>query len=412
MNTTVSFKKSPYDRVNVFACLAALGWGIRYNIRSQCLELDIESSEWKQLTKRGEHRYRAQMEEECKFLDSHGNSTVLLDLSSEKWYRAMEACSKDEDPFKDWLSNLDKWDEIPRLDDLFSIAFFTGEHHEMYENIPDIEELYKWASKSILLAAVHRTMNPRGCKHDEVVVLIGEQGCGKSTFLRALVPEENYFNDKLDFKDDDQRRVEALLGRVIVEISEMRGATTADIESIKSFISRSVDKIRLPWRRNPEDIVRRCVIVGTVNGLHVLPNDSTGNRRFIPIFVEKMYPVKEMWDNMITIREQLWAEALHRYLKGEDAYLPDTLIPAQKQVSKQHRHGNPVLDDAIDGWEYCYVEGDMKTMTDIIKEMNLDIGNRSFEAKYISGKLINERGFTSKHTSIAGKQGRYLFRND
>ena len=101
-------------------------------------------------------------------------------------------------------------------------------------------ELTKWASVFVLLGAVWRTYEP-GTKLDEMPVLNGEQGCGKSTALRLLLPPEHpeWFADGLHLASDPRTRVEALQGRVIVEASEMAGITRAELESLKAFLSRT-----------------------------------------------------------------------------------------------------------------------------------------------------------------------------
>ena len=90
--------------------------------------------------------------------------------------------------------------------------------------------LVRWASLSIPLAAVWRTYRP-GTKHDELVILAGPQGCGKSTALRSLLPPEpvTWFSDTLDLGGRTKERAEALQGRVIVEAAELAGVTRADI---------------------------------------------------------------------------------------------------------------------------------------------------------------------------------------
>ena len=98
--------------------------------------------------------------------------------------------------------------------------------------------------------------------------MIGAQGVGKSTALRCLLPPEHpeWFSDGLRLSADDKVRAEALQGRVIVEAAEMAGSTRAERESLKAFLSRTDDgSVRLAFRRNPETLLRRCVIAGTSN---------------------------------------------------------------------------------------------------------------------------------------------------
>ena len=99
------------------------------------------------------------------------------------------------------------------------------------------------------------------------------------------------------------------------------------------------------YRRNPETALRRCVIAGTSNDPHCLPDDPTGNRRFVALTVQagpggaagvRMY-LKEF-------REQLWADALHRYREGETAHLPAELVDKQRAAN----FGAVQIDETIE----------------------------------------------------------------
>ena len=171
----------------------------------------------------------------------------------------------------------------------------------------------RWASRSVLMGVVTRTFHP-GEKHDEMVVLVGPQGIGKSTAWAWLLPGEpersRWFSDGLSFHDDQKAKAEALQGMVLVEASEMTGSTKAEVETIKKFLSRTNDNIRLTYRRDPSPLLRRCMIVGTTNDPRCLPNDSSGNRRFLPVPCLAGDPAKTR-AYLDAHREQMWAEALH-----------------------------------------------------------------------------------------------------
>ena len=190
-----------------------------------------------------------------------------------------------------------------------------------------------------------------GTKHDVVVVLVGPQGIGKSTAFARLFPpseQDRWFSDALNLSGSDKQRIEALQGRVVVECAEMAGATRADLARLKAFVSRTDDGgERLAYRRDPEPLPRRAVIVGTTNDLSCLPNDPTGNRRFVPIAVTAG-KVRHMRAWLDKHRAQLWAEALHRYRAGEPAYLPDELVKPQMTMTERHRDADDVVENRID----------------------------------------------------------------
>ena len=104
---------------------------------------------------------------------------------------------------------LPPWDDKPRIDTLL-IDLFDAED----------TKLNRWAGRYIPVGAIQRAWDP-GCKLDEILVLVGKQGIGKSTLLSRILPEAAYFSDGLNFNGSARERVESLLGYVIVEASEM-----------------------------------------------------------------------------------------------------------------------------------------------------------------------------------------------
>ena len=82
---------------------------------------------------------------------------------------------REVDPLMDWLRALPEWDGVARLNLMLHCL-----------DVPD-DELTKWASRYLVLGVIQRTYEP-GCKLDEIPVLIGPQGIGKSAVLRAILP--------------------------------------------------------------------------------------------------------------------------------------------------------------------------------------------------------------------------------
>jgi len=244
------------------------------------------------------------------------------------------------DPFMEWLVALPAWDGKARLDSWIETVFW----------LPESGELMAWTSRFLLLGVVWRTFRP-GTKLDKMPVLIGPQGCGKSTVLRCLLPPEcpEWFSDGLRLAADDKVRAEALQGRVIVEAAEMAGSVRAERESLKALLSRTDDgAVRLAYRRNPETMLRRCIIVGTSNDPHCLPLDPSGNRRFVVLTVRAGPDGAAGVRNYLAAnRDQLWAEAVHRYHAGETAYLPEALSTAQAEANAAAISVNESLEDAV-----------------------------------------------------------------
>ena len=168
----------------------------------------------------------------------------------------------------------------------------------------------------IMLGAVARVYHP-GCKFDYMMVLVSDQGIGKSTFLRLLCINDAWFNDNFSTLDGD-KAVEKLRGMWIVELAELQATKrTKDVETIKAFITSRVDTYRMPYGRRTEQRPRMCILCGTSNPTDFL-TDRTGNRRFLPITCG-INPAKfDMFaDEAATKMEfaQAWGEIMDEYLR-------------------------------------------------------------------------------------------------
>ena len=221
----------------------------------------------------------------------------------------------------------------------------------------DDDGLVRWVSRYPLVAAVQRTYRP-GSKIDEHPVLIGPQGCGKSTAVRLLLPPAGSGRLRLVQRQPEPRRrrhkhrSESLQGRVLVELSELQGGTRAELDSLKAFLSRTDDgTVRLAYRRDPEPTPRRAAMIGTSNPTPTgeLPNDTTGNRRFTAINI-RGGNARHVRTYLGEHRAQLWAEAVHAHHHGERAHLPDALAPAQADTNEQHRRRDTIIEDELQDW--------------------------------------------------------------
>ena len=337
-------------RAGLIKALEWVGVDVRFNERSARMELQdaIEAQagrpNWESSDDLKGDELREVIADTCLYPGAKG--PARLQFGRDRWGEVLNALlhRRRVDPFKVWLEALPPWDGETRLDFWLGHVFTIGDINE---------DLLSWASRSVLMGVVTRTFHP-GEKHDEMVVLVGPQGIGKSTAWAWLLPGEpersRWFSDGLSFHDDQKAKAEALQGMVLVEASEMTGSTKAEVETIKKFLSRTNDNIRLTYRRDPSPLLRRCMIVGTTNDPRCLPNDSSGNRRFLPVPCLAGDPAKTR-AYLDEHREQMWAEAIHRVReKRETAYLPDSLKSAQAELTEQYRAVDEVAEEVIGTW--------------------------------------------------------------
>ena len=219
-------------------------------------------------------------------------------------------------PVKKYLSEL-KWDGIKRLDTL--LVDYLG---------ADDTEYVRAVTRKTIVAAVARIFKP-GIKFDSILVISGKQGIGKSTLFAKL--GKQWFSDSLSIADmKDKTASEKLQGYWILEISELNGMKKVDVETIKSFVSRTDDKYRQAYGSSVESHPRSCIIVGTTNSDSGFLRDITGNRRFFPVNITgtgKHHP----WE--LTEVDQIWAEAVEYYNCGEELFLKGEI--AQQAYEKQ-----------------------------------------------------------------------------
>jgi predicted P-loop ATPase len=241
---------------------------------------------------------------------------------------AAEAVAEENrfDPVRDWLEDL-QWDGMSRLDNL--AADYLGAT-KPYEG----QVLAKFC-----LAAVARAYEP-GCKVDATLILEGEEGLGKTTFLEELASRAWYASVQVDLSSKDA--IQYIHGPWISDFSEIAAfKKTGQTEAIKDFLSRSYDRVRLPYKPTVVDLPRRGVFAATTNEKQYLAS-RTGNRRMRPILCTRLKTLPP------GIREQVWAEAKHRYLAGEDVWkIEDEAGLKQAQQDRELDRHDAWHDEAV-----------------------------------------------------------------
>lgn len=217
------------------------------------------------------------------------------------------AAERSYHPIKEYLDHLPEWDEIDRVETLL-IDYFNATDNSYTRAV----------TRKMMVAAVARIVQP-GTKFDSVLILNGPQGIGKSTFFAKLAGD--WFSDSLTLTDmKDKAGPEKLQGYWILELGELAGMRKTDVEVVKSFISRSDDKYRASYGVNVESHPRQCIIVGSTNAESGFLRDITGNRRFWPVRISGDGK-RKAWQMSVYDVEQIWAETLVLYAKGEKLYL-------------------------------------------------------------------------------------------
>ena len=251
-------------------CLDLLSIAYRWNLRKGALEYR-DCGDWTPENDRHAADVRERIAAQCV---AKSNTMQSLTFGRDMFADRLNviAYRHEVDPALEWLETLPAHDGVDRLDRLLHNCFVLTDR-------ADPPELVAWVGRFLVMGAVWRTLHP-GAKLDETPV-VGPQGVGKSTLLQYLLPPDatDWFADGLNCLSTDKEFAEALAGRVIVELSEMRGRSLADIDALKARLTRTNDGYhRGAYARHAETQLRRAIIVGTTNSMAALPNDVTGNR--------------------------------------------------------------------------------------------------------------------------------------
>jgi len=224
-------------------------------------------------------------------------------------------------PIREFINSLPAWDGVCRVDTL--LVDYLGAVDNAY---------VRAVTRKTLCAAISRVLTP-GVKFDSMLVLNGPQGAGKSTLIAKLGGE--WFSDSLSLSDTkDKTAAEKLQGYWILEIGELAGLKKAEVETLRSFLSRQNDIYRASFGRRATPHLRQCVFFGTTNAEKGYLRDTTGNRRFWPVKTPGGGK-RQSWQLTQDEVVQIWAETLTYVKAGEKLYLDAGLEKLAKDEQRE-----------------------------------------------------------------------------
>lgn len=251
-----------------------------------------------------------------------------INASVQTVQQAVESAAYDRTvhPVREFLDEL-TWDGTPRLSSWLS----------EYCDAPATSEYVAEVGLRWMISAVARIFRP-GCQADSALILEGDQGVGKSSAFRILGGE--WYTDDLPHVGQGKDASQAAQGAWLVEIAELDAIGRSEAAAVKAYLSRQTDRYRPPYGRRFVEVPRQCVFGGTVNpdGNGYL-RDTTGNRRFWPVTVGRVD-----LDALAADRDQLWAEAVHRFRAGEPWWITDGRLAADARAEQDARRSG-------DEWE-------------------------------------------------------------
>lgn len=232
------------------------------------------------------------------------------------------------EPVRDYLEQL-RWDGTPRLDAMLA-RYFGCEDTKLTADFGA-----KW-----MISAVARTYRP-GCKADHVLTFVGTQGARKSSALQILAGEDHFTDHLPDLRNKDA--ADSLRGLWIIELGELDTLKRNEMSTTKQFITRQKDRYRPSYGKLTADFPRRCVFAASTNEEECL-RDSTGNRRFWPVRAGEQVDI----EGLRGARDQLWAEAVHRFKADEPWWLDREMEALARDKQDEHYQEDAWLDTIHD----------------------------------------------------------------
>ena len=208
----------------------------------------------------------------------------------------------------------------PVLAFLNDLPQWDGQNHvaRLFSRIPGISsEQLAYLSIWLRSAVAHWLQLDTMHGNEVVPVLIGAQGCGKTTFLRRLLPQHlrQYYLDHLNLSNKFDKEM-ALTNNLLVNLDELDAIRPSQQSSLKQTLSVSKVNGRPIFGRTQEDRPRFASFVATTNNRHPL-KDVTGSRRYICILI----PDGQMIDNTGDIDYgQLYAQVVYELQQQKAPY--------------------------------------------------------------------------------------------
>ena len=204
------------------------------------------------------------------------------------------------DPVNDYLESLPAWDGRDRIGELASrVPTSYKEWSQMFR---------LWLRSMVAMWRGKNQLSGNAL----VPLLIGPQGCGKSSFCRILLPPElrDYYNESINFKNEADLNL-GLSSFALLNLDEFDRVTKRQQVVLKYLVSTAEVKYRPPYGKAYQSRRRYASFVATTNEAHPLV-DNSGSRRFVCVNINGTIDFKTPINY-----QQLYAQLNHDITKGE-----------------------------------------------------------------------------------------------
>lgn len=265
-------------------------------------------------------------------------------------------------PVLTWV-NSKPWDGVKRWDD-----FCKTVTPKQVKPLPDGTPLHIALIKRWMVSAI-AAANRDGTALQGMLVLQGDQGLGKTSWLKSLVPSSlDVVKDGIILRLDDKDTIKRAISFWLVELGEIDATfRKSDQSALKAFLTKDSDGIRLPYARGESDFGRRTAFFGSVNPKSFL-HDETGTRRYWTIECESVN-YEHGFD-----MQQVWAEVQSSYDDGMHWHLSQAEADALNESNTEHMAVDPIEERILSrlDWSLPYSEWRWVQATELLIEIGID----------------------------------------
>lgn len=383
---------------NLEYCLDMLNISVKYNTISHKCEITGEA-----LKRYGEAvgtvvaptLLRDVLQRQLKYCTNAHIEDFLTNISLKNSYN----------PVLDKLNSVE-WDKKDWLSELYDIMHVSAPIHKIF--------IKKWLMQAY--CGLHNTVN-NPFSLDMVLVLVGNQGCGKTSIFRKLALNSLFFGEGTSYDPKDKDTLIQCTSKWIVEFGEIGSTMKKDINKVKAFISNTIDEYRPPYGKTTLTFPRITSLCGTTNDVAFLV-DETGNRRFltVPLPPDEVIAVgSEKFRNFNAL--QLWKQ-IESIVEAEMKRLNCSygevfrLDENEKKILaiENKKHEKPLFgeEEVVDALEISgsidgdiFVEKQLMTLTEFKEMHNL----RNLSNAQI-GKILQKYGYEKQRESKPGCRSR------
>ena len=315
---------------------------------------------------------------------------ALPDVKSLKKYAEMYVYSEHTplyDPIAEYMNNLPAWDGKDHVGSLINCLAGVNEKQSEWIRIWLRSMVAHWMKMDV----------EHG--NDVVLLLMGDQGCGKSTFCQRLLPTNlrEYYLDHLNLANKFDKEM-ALTHNLLVNIDEFDQVKNSQQAELKHTISKSKVNGRRIYASVQTDQHRYASFVATTNSRQPL-KDPTGSRRYLCVNI----PSTQLIDNTFEINhEQLYAQILSEINTGKPCYFnrEETILLQEANQPYQQIADFETMTKACFRKPKKGEEAKAILISDIFSEIQTYYPHLSpnMKNKMAIGVTLRSLGFQSTHT--------------